>query len=98
MSVRSNDTLEFRKKFRPLRVRLVDGSTKTIMIDETKTVAELTEAICGRIGITNCDEYSLCFDTPVPTTPVSPNKFMTLRKLKESPTKARDGFIDGNTY
>lgn len=42
--------LEYRKKQRPLRVRTLDGSVKTLLVDDSQTVAELTRAVCVRIG------------------------------------------------
>ena len=44
------DMLEYRKKQRPLRVRTLDGSVKTLLVDDSQTVAELTRAVCVRIG------------------------------------------------
>ena len=48
----SQDILEYRKKLRPLRVRTLDMTVKTILVDDSQTVAELTKAICARIGET----------------------------------------------
>uniref|UniRef100_A0A8C4THQ2 Talin 2a n=1 Tax=Erpetoichthys calabaricus TaxID=27687 RepID=A0A8C4THQ2_ERPCA len=38
---------------------MLDGTVKTIMVDDSKTVGELLVTICSRIGITNYEEYSL---------------------------------------
>jgi len=43
-------TLEYRKKMRPLKVKLMDQSIKTVMIDESESVLVLVEGICKRIG------------------------------------------------
>eukprot|EP00001_Collodictyon_triciliatum_P156180 27356_3 len=32
--LKQNDTVEFRKKQRPLKLKLVDGSQKTVIVDE----------------------------------------------------------------
>lgn len=51
--------MEYRKKQRPLKIRMLDGTVKTIMVDDSKTVTDMLMTICARIGITNHDEYSL---------------------------------------
>jgi len=38
---------------------MLDGSVKTVLIDETQPVSNLMIVICTKIGITNSDEYSL---------------------------------------
>ncbi|KAJ6664229.1 hypothetical protein lerEdw1_008448, partial [Lerista edwardsae] len=53
------DILEYKKKQRPQKIRMLDGSVKTVMVDDSKTVGELLVTICSRIGITNYEEYSL---------------------------------------
>lgn len=85
--------MEYRKKIRLLKVRMLDGTVKSLMMDDSQIVANLMVLICTKIGITNHDEYSLVWDKPddeqenVPT-----NKFgtlggtMTLRR-----TKLREG-------
>ncbi|XP_061468452.1 talin-1 isoform X1 [Rhineura floridana] len=57
--LRNGDTLEYKKKQRPLKVRMLDGTVKTVMVDDSKTVTDMLMTICARIGITNYDEYSL---------------------------------------
>lgn len=57
--LRNGDTMEYRKKQRPLKIRMLDGTVKTIMVDDSKTVTDMLMTICARIGITNHDEYSL---------------------------------------
>ena len=44
---------------RMLKFRTVDNQTKTMMVDESKTVYHLMDAVCQRIGIQNNHEYSL---------------------------------------
>ncbi|GCC33394.1 hypothetical protein chiPu_0011863 [Chiloscyllium punctatum] len=60
--LRNGDILEYKKKQRPQKVRMLDGAVKTVMIDDSKTVGELLVPICSRIGITNYEEYSLIQD------------------------------------
>lgn len=73
------DPLEYRRKMRLLKVRMLDGSVKSIMVDDSQVVSNLMVLICTKIGITNHDEYSLVWDKPedeqenVPT-----NRFGTL--------------------
>nr|XP_033793377.1 talin-1 isoform X1 [Geotrypetes seraphini] len=57
--LRNGDTLEYKKKQRPLKIRMLDGTVKTVMVDDSKTVCDMLMTICARIGITNYDEYSL---------------------------------------
>lgn len=44
------DMLQYRKKLRPLRVRTLDSSIKTLLVDDSQTVVELTRTVCARIG------------------------------------------------
>ncbi|XP_014862707.1 PREDICTED: talin-1 isoform X2 [Poecilia mexicana] len=60
--LRNGDTLEYKKKQRPLKIRMLDGTVKTVMIDDSKIVSDMLMTICARIGITNYDEYSLVRD------------------------------------
>ncbi|KAM9590959.1 talin-1-like isoform 1-T1 [Morphnus guianensis] len=57
--LRNGDTMEYKKKQRPLKIRMLDGTVKTVMVDDSKTVMDMLMTICARIGITNYDEYSL---------------------------------------
>ncbi|XP_013859050.1 talin-2 isoform X4 [Austrofundulus limnaeus] len=57
--LRNGDILEYKKKQRPQKIKMLDGTIKTIMVDDSKTVGELLVTICSRIGITNYEEYSL---------------------------------------
>ncbi|XP_041458339.1 talin-1-like isoform X4 [Lytechinus variegatus] len=60
--LRSGDVLEYRKKIRPLRIKMLDGSAKTLLIDDSNTVSQMLITICTKVGVTNYDEYSLCRD------------------------------------
>ncbi|KAG7517328.1 talin-2 isoform X1, partial [Solea senegalensis] len=57
--LRNGDILEYKKKQRPQKIKMLDGAVKTIMVDDSKTVGELLVTICSRIGITNYEEYSV---------------------------------------
>ncbi|XP_029697423.1 talin-2 isoform X2 [Takifugu rubripes] len=62
--LRNGDVLEYKKKQRPQKIKMLDGAIKTIMVDDSKTVGELLVTICSRIGITNYEEYSLIQEVP----------------------------------
>jgi talin len=53
------DVLEFKKKHRVLKVKTLDNTFKTILIDESLSVKDLVDLICERIGLSNSEEYSL---------------------------------------
>ncbi|XP_075988138.1 talin_middle and talin-RS domain-containing protein rhea isoform X9 [Anticarsia gemmatalis] len=57
--LRNGDLLEYNKKTRNLRVRMLDGTVKTLLVDDSQVVANLMVVICTKIGITNYDEYGL---------------------------------------
>lgn len=50
ISLLQQDTMEYRKKQRPLKIRMLDGTVKTIMVDDSKTVTDMLMTICARIG------------------------------------------------
>lgn len=62
--LRDNDSLEYRRKMRLLKVRMLDNALKSIMVDDSQVVKNLMVPICTKIGITNHDEYSLIWDKP----------------------------------
>ena len=85
----TQDALEYRRKMRLLKVRMLDGTVKSLMVDDSQVVANLMVLICTKIGITNHDEYSLVWDKPeenqenIPTNKYGPiGGTMTLRKPK----------------
>ncbi|KAG8131388.1 hypothetical protein E2320_017964 [Naja naja] len=48
--LRNGDTMEYKKKQRPLKIRMLDGTVKTVMVDDSKTVTDMLMTICARIG------------------------------------------------
>lgn len=57
--------MEYRKTQRPLKIKLVDDTTKTVLIDSTKPIKEVIEVIGEKLMLKNVDEYSLKkMDTP----------------------------------
>ncbi|KRZ04679.1 Talin-1 [Trichinella zimbabwensis] len=79
--IRSGDLLEYKKKIRTLKVRMLDGAVKTLMVDDSLPVGQLMIVICARIGITNHDEYSLVRDLPQETEKVNTLKKDDINKL-----------------
>ena len=43
---------------------MLDGTVKSLYVDDSQTVGNLMVLICTKIGITNHDEYSLVWDKP----------------------------------
>uniref|UniRef100_A0A8C2JWT7 Talin 1 n=1 Tax=Cyprinus carpio TaxID=7962 RepID=A0A8C2JWT7_CYPCA len=82
--LRNGDTLEYKKKQRPLKIRMLDGTVKTVMVDDSKIVSDMLMTICARIGITNYDEYSLVRDVG------EEKKEETTGTLKRDKTLLRD--------
>jgi len=52
-------TLEYRKKHRPIRIRLRDDTTKTVVIDDSLSVREICDNIGEKIGLKSASEYGL---------------------------------------
>ena len=48
------DLLEYKKKHRVLRVKMLDGSVKTLMVDDSHTVSQLMITVCSKIGVCVC--------------------------------------------
>jgi len=51
--------LEFRKKHRILHYELIDGSQKTVLIDDTEKVAWIRDAVGEKLGLGDAAEYGL---------------------------------------
>eukprot|EP00795_Rhopilema_esculentum_P003811 gene3811-15099_t len=63
-SLKSGDTLEYKNKHRLLKVKMLDGAVKTVMIDDSHNVGNVLQTICERLGITNMEEFSLFIEEP----------------------------------
>lgn len=87
--LRNGDLLEYRKKMRTLKVRMLDGTLKTMLVDDSQPVANLMVVICTKIGITNHDEYSLVRECPEDEVENKPN-FGTLTLKRKKEEKERD--------
>ncbi|XP_066142630.1 talin-1 isoform X3 [Euwallacea fornicatus] len=60
--LKNGDTICYRKKMRILKVAMLDGTVKTMLVDDSQIVANLMVVICAKLGITNHDEYSLVLE------------------------------------
>lgn len=85
----NHDVLEYRRKLRQLRVRMLDGAVKTILVDDSQPVSQLMVVICTKIGITNHEEYGLVREDKQPEI-VPDNRFATLTLRKKAVDKERD--------
>lgn len=59
--VLEQDIVEYKKKQRPQKIKMLDGAVKTVMVDDSKAVGELLVTICSRIG-TTCPSLCLLWD------------------------------------
>lgn len=59
---------------RLLKVRMLDGAIKAIMVDDSQIVSNMMVIICTKIGITNHDEYSLVREKTEDEENQTPNK------------------------
>ncbi|VEL30288.1 unnamed protein product [Protopolystoma xenopodis] len=51
--------VSYKYKMRRLVIKTMDGTKKTLQVDDSKSIAELMFTICAKMGITNYEEYSL---------------------------------------
>uniref|UniRef100_A0A8C5SE10 Talin 2 n=1 Tax=Laticauda laticaudata TaxID=8630 RepID=A0A8C5SE10_LATLA len=99
--LRNGDILEYKKKQRPQKIRMLDGSVKTVMVDDSKTVGELLVTICSRIGITNYEEYSLIQEGTEEkkeegTGTLKKDRTLLRDEKKMEKLKARDDILNGS--
>ncbi|GLV39682.1 rhea [Carabus blaptoides fortunei] len=92
--LRNGDQVEFRKKLRTLRVRMLDGTVKTVLVDDSQPVANLMVVICTKIGITNHDEYSLVLEDDNQENIESRANFGTLTLKRRKEERERDAKMD----
>ncbi|CAG5023082.1 unnamed protein product [Parnassius apollo] len=90
--LRDGDSLQYLCRTRNLRVRMLDGSEKTMQIDESKCVSELMMFICDKIGITNHEEYGLCFENT--TEPQKENPAIGTLTLRKQQTREKDAKLE----
>uniref|UniRef100_A0A8D2LPS1 Talin 2 n=1 Tax=Varanus komodoensis TaxID=61221 RepID=A0A8D2LPS1_VARKO len=99
--LRNGDILEYKKKHRPQKIRMLDGAVKTVMVDDSKTVGELLVTICSRIGITNYEEYSLIQEGTEEkkeegTGTLKKDRTLLRDEKKMEKLKARDDILNGS--
>ncbi|XP_069364128.1 talin-1 [Maniola hyperantus] len=93
--LRNGDLLEYNKKTRNLRVRMLDGTVKTLLVDDSQIVANLMVVICTKIGITNYDEYGLVReDQKEEADPCEKPNYGTLTLKRRHQEKERDTKMD----
>jgi talin len=52
--LQNGEILEYKKKNRPLRIQTLDGTTKTVIVDETLPVVNLVSSVCEKFGSIEC--------------------------------------------
>ncbi|XP_068221988.1 talin-2 isoform X2 [Palaemon carinicauda] len=92
--LRNHDMVEYRRKVRTLKVRMLDGTVKTLLVDDSQPVSQLMVVICTKIGIMNHDEYSLVNEVEQEEIENKPNfGTLTLKRKKEG-DKERDAKME----
>lgn len=92
--LRNQDVLEYRRKLRTLRVRMLDGAVKTILVDDSQPVSQLMVVICTKIGITNHEEYGLVREDDQLNDGLPDNKTGTLTLRRKVAEKDRDAKME----
>ncbi|KAG7312567.1 hypothetical protein JYU34_000866 [Plutella xylostella] len=93
--LRSGDLLHYGNKTRNLRVRMLDGTVKTLLVDDSQIVANLMVVICTKIGITNYDEYGLVREEQKEEgDPCEKGNYGTLTMRRKHQEKDRDAKMD----
>lgn len=91
--LRDGDSVHYLNKTRNIRLRMLDETVKTLQVDESKIIQELLVYICGKIGVTNHEEYGLCReDLETPEETKSNTGTLTLRK--KTKTKEKDAKLE----
>jgi talin len=57
--LKNGEDVSWKSRNRPIKVKLMDGTIKTVMIDESSQVEYLIELIGGKIGLEKTEEYGL---------------------------------------
>jgi len=57
--IKSNDTVEYKKRHEPVKVKLVDDSVKTFLVDTSETVSDVMKIIGDKLSLKNVDEFGL---------------------------------------
>uniref|UniRef100_A0A6P7FNN2 Talin-2 isoform X4 n=1 Tax=Diabrotica virgifera virgifera TaxID=50390 RepID=A0A6P7FNN2_DIAVI len=92
--LRNGDLIEYRKKLRPLRVKMLDGAVKTMMVDDSQIIANLMVVICTKLGITNHDEYSLVLEDLENQENIDNRNYGTLTLKRKKEERERDAKME----
>ncbi|GBP04698.1 Talin-2 [Eumeta japonica] len=93
--LRDGDTLLYLNRIGNLRVRMLDGTVKTIEVDESIPIANLMLFICSKIGIMNYDEYGLCWEEKEETEDSKSNTgTLTLKRKPQEKERERDAKME----
>lgn len=57
--LKSGDMLEYKSKVRHLKIKFMDGTVKTLQIDDSHNVGQILDSVCMKMGIGNVEEFSL---------------------------------------
>jgi len=57
--LQSGNELEYKKKHRQLKIKLLDDTIKTVLVDDSTDVSDITNVIGTRMDIKNPEEFSL---------------------------------------
>ncbi|KAJ3364655.1 Talin-1 [Allomyces javanicus] len=98
--LKAGDMLEFKKKHRMLRVRLVDDAIKTVLIDDSLPAILLVQSVCSKIGIANADEYSFAVEVENPLTKTkkkAPNVLDDIKWLNPEKSLPEQGVAESDT-
>lgn len=79
---------------RALRVKMLDGTIKTMMVDDSQIIANLMVVICAKLGITNHDEYSLVLEDIENQENIENRNYGTLTLKRKKEEKERDAKME----
>lgn len=58
-NLKQNDTIEYKKTKQIFKIKLIDDSTRTIVLDTTCPISELVAVVGKKVGLKNVDEFAL---------------------------------------
>ncbi|XP_060536716.1 talin-1 isoform X2 [Cylas formicarius] len=92
--LRNGDAVEYRKKLRTLRVKMLDGTVKTMLVDDSHIVQNMMVVICAKLGITNHDEYSLVLEDVENQENIENRNYGTLTLKRKKEERERDAKME----
>lgn len=60
--LKNGDLIEYRKKHDIVKIKLVDGTIKSMMVDLSLSVTDCVAVIGNKMSLKNCEEYSLLIE------------------------------------